>query len=78
MLFIVVQVLILVDANLIYLLQRTERIVGEILVFSGQLVHEARAITRGKRFVLSGFLVYDEAYIRLKRSTTLATMAYFH
>lgn len=51
---------------------------GEILLFSGQLVHGAAPITRGKRFVLSGFLTFSDDYLKLKRLTTMETLGYLH
>lgn len=46
---------------------------GEALVFNGQLVHEAIPITKGKRFVLSGFVNFNNDYMQMKRLGTLAT-----
>jgi len=51
---------------------------GEVLVFSGQLVHGAVPITRGKRFVLSGFLTFSEDYLKMKRLATMETLGYLH
>lgn len=51
---------------------------GEILIFPGQLVHMAKPITRGKRFVMSGFLFFDKAFLDMKRLSTLATLPYLH
>jgi predicted 2-oxoglutarate/Fe(II)-dependent dioxygenase YbiX len=47
---------------------------GEALIFAGQLVHEAIPITSGKRFVISGFITFNDEYIRMKRLGTLATI----
>ena len=52
---------------------------GHALVFGGQLVHSAAPITRGKRYVLSGFTNFAEDYLlQLKRRGTLDTMPYLH
>jgi len=46
---------------------------GEALVFNGQLVHGAKSITQGRRYVLSGFTRFDEAYMDVKRRGTMAS-----
>ena len=51
---------------------------GEAVVMNGQLVHESLPLAAGRRFVLSGFTEFSEAYIDMKRRDTLATMAYSH
>ena len=47
---------------------------GDALVFNGQLVHEAAHITKGLRYVIAGFSLFDENYLKMKRLGTLATM----
>ena len=47
---------------------------GDALVFSGQLVHEAAHITKGLRYVIAGFTLFDENYMKMKRLGTLATL----
>jgi predicted 2-oxoglutarate/Fe(II)-dependent dioxygenase YbiX len=51
---------------------------GEALIFSGQLVHEAVPISSGKRFVISGFVTFNEDFLKMKRLGTLATMPLLH
>eukprot|EP00947_MAST-08B_sp_MAST-8B-sp1_P003880 g3880.t1 len=52
---------------------------AEVLVFNGQLVHAAAPITRGKRYVLSGFTNFGDKYLeKLKRLGTLDTLPYHH
>lgn len=51
---------------------------GDAAVFSGQLIHKAKAVTRGRRYVLSGFITYQTDFIDLKRRGTLATTMYQH
>lgn len=51
---------------------------AEAVVMNGQLVHESLPLARGRRYVLSGFTAFSEAYLDMKRRDTLATMAYNH
>ena len=51
---------------------------GQALVFNGQLVHSAAAITKGRRYVLSGFTTFSDDFIQRKRKGTLRTMPYHH
>ena len=51
---------------------------GEALVFNGQLMHRAVPVTRGQRWVLSGFTFFSQEYKDMKRMGTLATMPYHH
>ena len=56
---------------------------GEALVFNGQLVHAAAAITKGKRYVLSGFTTFSDDFIHLRSSAsgtlgTLRKLPYHH
>ena len=46
---------------------------GEALIFNGQLVHEAKPISSGRRFVVSGFVVFSEDYKKMKRLGTMET-----
>ena len=48
---------------------------GDALVFSGQLVHEAARITKGLRYVIAGFTLFDPNWMKMKRLGTLATMS---
>lgn len=47
---------------------------GDALVFNGQLVHEAAHITKGLRYVIAGFTLFDRNFLKMKRLGTLATM----
>jgi predicted 2-oxoglutarate/Fe(II)-dependent dioxygenase YbiX len=47
---------------------------GDALVFNGQLVHEAAHITKGLRYVIAGFTLFDQNWLKMKRLGTLATM----
>ena len=47
---------------------------GEALVFAGQLIHGAKPVRKGRRYVLSGFTFFSEEYLKMKRLETMATM----
>ena len=49
---------------------------GQALVFNGQLPHRAAPITRGQRWVMSGFTFFSQDYLQMKRLGTLATLPY--
>jgi hypothetical protein len=51
---------------------------GEAVVMNGQLVHESVPLSKGRRYVLSGFTYLEADYLDMKRRDTLATMAYSH
>eukprot|EP00747_Dinoflagellata_sp_TGD_P219659 gnl/TRDRNA2_/TRDRNA2_91752_c0_seq1.p1 gnl/TRDRNA2_/TRDRNA2_91752_c0~~gnl/TRDRNA2_/TRDRNA2_91752_c0_seq1.p1 ORF type:complete len:320 (+),score=43.45 gnl/TRDRNA2_/TRDRNA2_91752_c0_seq1:17-976(+) len=51
---------------------------GEAFVFNGQLVHAAAHLTRGRRYVLSGFTTFSQEFLDMKRRSTLKTMVYLH
>ena len=61
------------DINKTFFLKRSE-----ILFFNGQLVHSGLPITKGKRYIISGFSVFSEEYLKIKRLGTLKTFQYFH
>jgi hypothetical protein len=46
---------------------------GEALVFNGQLVHGAKSVTRGRRYVLSGFTRFSQDFMDMKRRSTMAS-----
>ena len=47
--------------------------IGEVLIFPGQLVHSAKPITSGKRYVLSGFININSEIKKNQRLMTLKT-----
>ena len=51
---------------------------GEALIFNGQHVHGAAPVTKGTRYVLSGFTTFSAEFLDLKRRSTLAGMPYMH
>lgn len=51
---------------------------GELVLFNGQLVHEGLPVTKGKRFILSGFVKFSDDYVNMKRYQSLSTLGYLH
>eukprot|EP00928_Gymnodinium_smaydae_P058025 TRINITY_DN41236_c0_g1_i1.p1 TRINITY_DN41236_c0_g1~~TRINITY_DN41236_c0_g1_i1.p1 ORF type:complete len:352 (-),score=57.10 TRINITY_DN41236_c0_g1_i1:196-1251(-) len=51
---------------------------GEALIFNGQLPHRAAPISNGRRYVLSGFIRFNERFLDMKRRSTMATSMYQH
>lgn len=47
--------------------------VGQVLIFPGQLVHSAKSIISGERFIISGFIGINKDYILKQRLRTLDT-----
>jgi len=52
--------------------------IGQALVFNGQLVHGANTLTKGRRYVLSGFTFFAKEWLDMKRRSTMATTVYHH
>lgn len=47
---------------------------GEAIVFPGQMVHGANSVSKGQRYVISGFITISDEYYKMKRLGTMSTM----